>query len=328
VGRDSFAVSPGWGIASGHTMVYWFAARDASGNQAVAPSPGGSWTVNVGRDWHLDFENGDVPGMFHGPVWYSYRDAWHPTQEASSPAGGTAWKCGADAPLPYPVHLDAALYLPLVAAVEPGTRLRFDHRYDLEEAFPGGAWDGGRVEIQVGSGPWVPLVPAGGYSHQFLYNSNPFQAGAPCWSGNSGGWRTEVADLTPYAPGPVRIRFRMLADDFTGYDGWLVDRIVLDVPDGITSVPLAGAPEFAPPWPNPARDEIRQSLTLASAAHAEWSLFDLSGRRVATLRQGWLPAGRSELDARFPAVLPDGVYFLRLAVEGQPPRVHRVARIR
>ncbi len=329
-GRDSFAVAIGSGLAEGQWLEYRIVARDEAGHLAVHQSPlGGSppWRLDVGRDWFFDTENGEG-GLTHGFGWPSYRDAWHPSRESSSPAGGTAWKCGDLAPTPYPVHLDANLYMPWILSVPPGTVLRFDHRYELEQANASLAWDGVRVEAQVLSGPWQPLTPQAPYSHVFLSNEAPFAQGSPCWSGSSGGWRSEVVDLSSLAPGPARVRFRMLADDFVGDDGWLVDRVRVDFPGDATSVPAAPADLSARPWPNPALDRLRIELALPRAGEVEWELFDLAGRRVATLARGAFAAGPLPLEARLPRGLEPGVYLSRLLAPGAPPRVDRIAVLR
>jgi hypothetical protein len=329
VGRDSFAVTIGAGIPAGHTLDYYFEAHDASGNTGRSESlvqGNHPWSITIGGDWAFDFENGPE-GVIHVPYWYSYRDAWHLTTEDSSPSGGTSWKCGDDFPKPYPVHLDATLVLPVIASVEPGTRLRFDHRYALEQLDAGHAWDGARIEAQSGPGPWAVVVPTAGYDHVFISNSNPFEAGTPCWSGVSG-WRTETVDLTPWAPGPVRLRFRMLADDFTGFDGWFVDRVRVEYPSSSGAVSPIATLEIGAAWPNPSGGRVRQSFSLERSAEVEWTLHDLAGRRVATLARGIFPAGARDLAAALPAGLPDGLYFLSLRIGDQPARSQRLALIR
>ncbi len=210
-----------------------------------------------------------------------------------------------------------------------GTSLHFDHRYGLENRDDHFAWDGARLEISVSNGPWQVLTPAAGYSHVFYVNSNPFQRDTPCWSGVSSGWRRETVDLSPYAPGPVRIRFRMLADDFVGGLGWLVDRVRITYPGSTTSVSAGARPAaIGLPWPNPVRGALRQSVVLARPSRGEWAMFDLGGRRVATLWRGTIGAGGFELSATVPASLPDGLYFTRLALDGREERADRVAVIR
>jgi len=326
-GRDSFAASLGAGLPAGSLVAYRFVARDRSLAHHLAYSRAGFDTLGVEQDWTLDFENGSE-GLTHGAGWYSYRDAWHLVQEASSPAGGTAWKCGDAAPLAYPPHLDSDLYTPSISGITAGTTLRFDHRYDLEEANFIYAFDGARLEISVNGGAWQVLTPAGGYDHLFYFNSNPFQRDTPCWSAGSGGWRSESVDLSPYAPGPVRVRFRMLADNFLGLDGWLVDRVRVTWTGGTLDVPVAGGTvHLGPAWPNPARTALNLAVSLPRAAEAEWSLYDVAGRRVAVLWRGRLAPGGGQLRAALPR-LGAGLYFARLALDGLSASTERIAVIR
>jgi hypothetical protein len=327
-GRDSFVVWLGAGLAEGQTLPYRFEARDAAGNLAVTPEES-PHMLRAGRDWTFDFENG-AAAFAHGPWWYSYRDAWHLSHEESFPepeGPGTAWKCGADGGIEYPPHLDAVLELPWLPAVEPGTALRFAHRYGLEARDPTFAWDGARIEAQVGAGPWVPLVPDDGYSHQFLSNSNPFQSGSPCWSGSSGGWRDVRVDLSGLAPGPARVRFRMLADERVGGEGWFVDHVRVDLPGDVAGagLPLAHAP--GAPWPNPARGTLSCRLpVLPAGAEVVWTLVDLAGRRVATL---WRGRGATALEiSGSTGGVPAGLYFTRLAAGGRTLATARVALVR
>ena len=326
-GRDSFKATVGAGLDSGSAVAYRFVARDRAAAHNVARSSAPPETLHVGRNWVLDFENG-AEGLIHTPYWYSYRDAWHLTQVSSSPPFGTAWLCGSDS-TDYPVHLDSNLYLPVLNDVVPGTHLQFNHRYGLENLDDVYAWDGARLEISVSGGAWQVLTPVGGYSHVFYVNSNPFQRNTPCWSGQSNGWRGETVDLSPYAPGPVQVRFRMLADDFVGGIGWSVDHVLVTYPGSVISVAEA-TPRAAigPPRPNPVRGALRQSVTLAKPARGEWALFDLAGRRVATLWRGPIPAGGLELSATVPASVSNGLYFTRLALDGREQRADRVAVIR
>jgi hypothetical protein len=68
--------------------------------------------------------------------------------------------------------------------------------------------------------------------------------------------------------------------------------------------------------PNPASGEIRFAFTLARAADVDLAVYDVMGRKVATVFQGPREAGRSELrwNGRGAAgKLESGIYFARLA---------------
>ena len=96
---------------------------------------------------------------------------------------------------------------------------------------------------------------------------------------------------------------------------------VATVPDGPSTL------HFAPPFPNPARSEVRFALTLVRAGEARIEAFDLSGRRLRTLAGGVHPAGRLEVrwalvDERG-ARVPAGVYLVRATAGG----THAVRRV-
>ena len=91
----------------------------------------------------------------------------------------------------------------------------------------------------------------------------------------------------------------------------------LDVPGG-PSTPAALA--LAPPAPNPFRGTASIVYQLPARSDVDLAIFDLQGRRVATLWSGPRAAGRHEMrwearDAGGRAV-PSGVYFCRLAAGG------------
>jgi len=69
------------------------------------------------------------------------------------------------------------------------------------------------------------------------------------------------------------------------------------------------------PWPCPARDEASFNVELARAGNIEVALYDLSGRRVDTIYDGYMAAGRNELSV-WTGGLPPGVYLIQGATEG------------
>ncbi len=86
---------------------------------------------------------------------------------------------------------------------------------------------------------------------------------------------------------------------------------VLDAGDHAPAAFALGAP-----WPNPARGATRCVLALPAAAVTDAAVFDAAGRRVRTLWNGVLDAGRSTLawDLRDANGAPvrAGVYFVRV----------------
>ncbi len=156
--------------------------------------------------------------------------------------------------------------------------------------------------------------------------------GAPFYAGTQRGWRTERADLSPHtgpAASAVRLRFRMLSNAGTQYDGFAFDSLRIELYDPAAQpLPVAvtgpGAPaalELAAPAPNPARDFARFTFALPRADVVRLEILDLLGRRVRTLAQGPLAAGRyvrgwDRRDEHHARVAP-GVYLVRLESAGR-----------
>ena len=69
------------------------------------------------------------------------------------------------------------------------------------------------------------------------------------------------------------------------------------------------------PWPCPVREAASFDVELLQAGSVEVALYDLSGRRVDTVYQGYMAAGRNELTA-WTGGLPPGVYLIRATAEG------------
>jgi hypothetical protein len=324
-GADSFTVAIGAGAARGARSAYRFVARDAAAAGNLGFSNPGFDTLVVDHDWLDGFEN-PTP-WFHQAYQFSYRDAWALEDSLSSPAGGAAWHCGGDGP--YPPHLDATLVSTPIYGIAAGTTLTFDHRWSLEGSGTN-AYDGARVEVQPYAGAWQIATPVGGYTHAEAQMYLPFALGSPCWSGEHPDWRTETVDLSPFGPGPIRIRFRMMTDDFLGDGGWWVDRVHVHFADEtlLGAGPPAPALALGAPWPNPARGTLAQALTLPARAQVEWALHDVAGRRVAVLWRGALPAGPHTLAAPLPRALPPGLYFTRVRTDGRLLGAARLAVVR
>ena len=109
---------------------------------------------------------------------------------------------------------------------------------------------------------------------------------------------------------------RLTQSEFVAPDG-----AVLTPPSGSLPDP-PGSPQFrlSPAWPNPSSGDTRFQLAVARAADVDLGIFDLAGRRVATLHHGALEAGdhpfiwngtRSDGSRA-----PGGVYFCRVVGVG------------
>jgi hypothetical protein len=132
----------------------------------------------------------------------------------------------------------------------------------------------------------------------------------PAWPGSplEAAWRYGDDGIFTYAfgVGPARIQGHLAPEDLILVE--VHNLVVLDVPE------LAAAPVLrAAPNPfNPAT-VLRFELPVASQARLE--VYDVAGRRVATLCDQHLPAGPHAIDWR-PAALGSGVYLACLTTGG------------
>jgi hypothetical protein len=104
-------------------------------------------------------------------------------------------------------------------------------------------------------------------------------------------------------------------------------------PVGVPGGPsLPAVTRLHPPFPNPIEDGAMIHFDLAREADVRLEVFDLSGRRVATLASGMRPAGvyrfpwRTTADGGAP--LGSGLYFVRLTVAGERAGDARIAIVR
>lgn len=327
VGADSFAVTLGAGQPRGTRIAYRFVARDASVAENVGYSNPGYDTLVVSRDAFEDFDDGEA--LFHNSSIYSYRDAWHTEGDASAPARNTSMHCGDAYGGEYAPHLDATLYTPWLYGIPAGALLIFDHRWGLENVDAYYAYDGALLEYSNDGSNWQELTPQAGYTHQLAYRVSVVPAFTPVWSGSSGGWRTDQVDLAPLGPGPAIVRWRMVTDEFIGREGWWVDHVRLVWPDGATDVPLGGPPVAMRVWPNPVRGTLSLTPPSGLSCDGTWELYDVAGRRVATLWRGRFSAeSGAPLSATIPERVSAGLYFSRLSAGNRVLANTRIAVVR
>jgi hypothetical protein len=169
----------------------------------------------------------------------------------------------------------------------------------------------------------------------FSYPADQFDAAEVSLTGGAAGWLNvnEAADgeliVGLIATGPTEsdldfvLGFRTAAGqspgavvltetEFVATDGTelLASQPPASVPPG-----LAARIELSPARPNPFTHETQLTLNLTQAADVDLAVFDLSGRRVATLHRGPLPAGSQTIhwDGSRSAGgrAPSGVYIFR-----------------
>ncbi len=202
-------------------------------------------TIGEGDGLAEDFESDFLAsGWTSNKVAPSPFDEWHRTGVRTR-GGAWAAKVGSLNPLDtgtnedqtYRNDQDAALVSPGFQ-LAPNAQLTFWSWIDSETNGGTGAWDGGRVEISLNGGAWIPLEVDGGYPYMIEFNAGTALAGANVIAGHSSGWRRFVADLSAYA-GPARIRFRFASDDqnlptnnfgalVRYYEGWYIDDVAVE----------------------------------------------------------------------------------------------------
>lgn len=131
-----------------------------------------------------------------------------------------------------------ALVSPSLYIYTTNAQLSFQHNYSLEYArvLQGGSqyYDGGVLEIQIGSGNFTDFLTAGGsfvsggYNRTLTTGSDNPLPGRSAWGGNSGGWTSVTARLPSAAGGQtIRLRWNLATDtgNGSGVTGWYVDSI-------------------------------------------------------------------------------------------------------
>jgi len=127
----------------------------------------------------------------------------------------------------------------------------------------------------------------------------------------------------------VQVRFHFKSDGSDRDEGFYIDDVVISGPEvsGCAEgrdreLPLFPTPvALAAPWPNPFSKAAGVHFTLGQPAHVRLAVFDLAGRKVRTLVEGWTDVGYHPVawNGRDAAGLlaPTGVYYLRLEAGGQ-----------
>jgi photosystem II stability/assembly factor-like uncharacterized protein len=210
---------------------------------------------------------------------------------------------------------DAVLRYRDVAIIEPGEPgSRFgDFQF----------WDYVVVEGSTDGATWKPLAP--GYdarrdaSWLALY-----QAGGEERPSEDDFVTQEINLHDTFAPGDVIfVRFRLEADaSVTGW-GWVVDDLEIqpDAPVADETAPeVPDVPTLHQNYPNPFNPTTTIPFTLRQRADVTVMIYDLQGRRVATVADGPYLAGTHEV-AFDASGLASGVYLYRLEVGGQ--RIHK-----
>jgi hypothetical protein len=291
------------GQAGGAQIHYYLRAVDTSGLIATDPplAPGEAFDFWVLIPALVDDIEQGAGAWAHAAVTAGFADQWHrSSQRNHTPAGGWAWKFGDAGAGAYANLADGAL-VSEPFELEMGGVFSFWHWIDAEASVdvPGGARDGGLVEISIDGGPWTQIAPVGGYPCLIQSGDipGPFAAGTPVYSG-SAGWSRAVFMLDGVV-GTVQLRFRFGSDGANGGEGWFIDDVVVGgYGSGASAIdPIQLRPARLALYqnaPNPfggqlARTRIR--FDLPDAAPVRIDICDPTGRRVRTLMNDRLAAG-------------------------------------
>ncbi|MGH7680912.1 MAG: M6 family metalloprotease domain-containing protein, partial [Candidatus Eiseniibacteriota bacterium] len=203
-------------------------------------------TAGMASGLFEDFESGAEPGLFWNTVSLpgSVADEWHASTsrargtESAKLGSSLALGSGSNESQTYASFQDAALVSPAFD-LPPNSELVFYSYIDAETYGGEYCFDGGRVEISMAGGEWVPLAVDGGYGSQMRFDSEANLRGADVFSGSPQSWRKVTCDLSGYA-GAARIRFRFASDygnapfdnlarQVRYYEGWYVDDVLVGV---------------------------------------------------------------------------------------------------
>ncbi|MFO1475853.1 MAG: hypothetical protein U1F98_04290 [Verrucomicrobiota bacterium] len=198
---------------------------------------------------------------------------------------------------------ESSLVSPVLAIPALGARLSFRHRYELEQGY-----DGGVLEIKVGSGSFTDIIAAGGVfvsgDYDQILGSNSYNplGGRSAWSGSSGAFVTSQVDLPAAADGQnVQLRWRLGTDNSGSDLGWWVDSVNLSAIVCCTPPPLVMTPEIC------GTNFVFSFLSLQGRTNVVEYMDELPGA-------GWLPfvtltGNGSVLSVTNPSSVPANRFF-------------------
>ncbi|MBD3222421.1 S8 family serine peptidase [bacterium] len=259
-----------------------------------------------------DFEDGPQGWQAQGDLWQRGDPAIADLGPGAAFDGDWCWGVGLDG-AGYPDEATGELWSPwLDGDALAGAAVQLSlHYWSGTEA----SYDGVNVVLNPGPDEQV-LTPFGGYTDPVLGGLG--YAGG--WSGDSGGWRTAVFDLTDHLDGPDwRLAIRFGSDQAITADGFLIDGVTLHTVPVATAAPRA-APDIAhaslAAFPNPFNPRVSLSWRLPAAGPVDLDIVDVRGRLVRRLLAGTpMPAtGRILWDGRDARgrAAPSGAYLVRI----------------
>lgn len=275
------------------------AATSALGNTFFPLVPGSVWTLED------DVLGNMTLGMSNAIIWYDV--LIHPRSEITDGTymGRTFWSENAEGQIllhgleyadpdlgvwffnPPAVYMDPSLEVGETVFTSVAVSLINEWGFEFQGYQPQTLHCLGRETIDTLVGPVQALI----------LNPN--------WGGEIGNWRYGTDGLFTYGfgVGPVRLQSTQSSEiDYLLTD--LVGLEITDTPSMAHGLVLSAAP-------NPFNPVTRLSFTLDQESPATLEVFDLAGKRVASLHQGVLAAGHHDFTWQ-PQNLSSGLYLARL----------------
>lgn len=140
-----------------------------------------------------------------------------------------------------PTTSSASLISPPILVTGATSILSFRHKYAMENT-----WDGGVLEMSIGTGEFQDILVAGGtfitggYTTELYPSTNPL-SNRFAWSGATqfGFMQTSVRLPSNAFGQVVRFRWRFGSNDSFGSDGWWIDSVKLEaVPTAVNAAPI------------------------------------------------------------------------------------------
>jgi len=228
-----------------------------------------------------DFEDGPQGWEAYGGLWTLGDPATTPMGPGHAFDGVQCWGVGLDGG-GYPDDTWSELWSPVFHdADHEGDVLTLSlHYWSGTEA----GFDGVHIVLDPGTPEELVLVPHGGYTDPVMGGLNHLSG----WSGDSGGWRTAVFNISDQLEADTwQLAIRFGSDQSVTTEGFLIDGVTIDAYEYPTAVEPTPVPMAAlNAYPNPFNPQVTLSWSLPAAGRLDLSVYDLRGRLVSTLLRG------------------------------------------
>ena len=131
--------------------------------------------------------------------------------------------------------------------------------------------------------------------------------GMPLYDAMRPDWVTEQMDLADYLGQKIDIRFELVSDPFTNFDGYYFDDLrAVTINDSPTTVTQINTTSDIYVYPNPAIGTIHLQVNIPTSDILQAILYDCVGREVMTTQ---VQSGQNQLPV---SNIPSGMYYLKI----------------